>query len=216
MTYLVKKTITVGSVAFAVIIVVIFLTLNTAYFDDVLAWITLIISIGVGIIITIIVDKRASDSHQEVIRSQADISDLLERLKQTDQMHKESLDKLNESRIKKEELAKDSILTSLCYVSSILLKLISSLNEKKLDGKHMQLIRNVLDHLESPLNIIEQSIPHTDNNFQNYKSDIQTFTKSSRKLIIASVSVSDNEVKDIFRLIKKTSEILEEIIKKNS
>ena len=73
-----------------------------------------------------------------------------------------------------------------------------------------------LNHLESPLNIIEQSIPHTDTDFQKYELDVQNITKLLRKLIIASISVSRNEVKITFELVQKTNNKLEKVIKKIS
>lgn len=216
MADLIIKTIIVGVLDSMFILVLLLLTLDTAYFDDALTWIALIISIGAGVIITIIVDKRTSDSHQEVIKSQIEISHLLKRLEHTDLLHHKVLDKLDASRVQKEELAKHSIIISLCYIFSILSKLISSLNEKNLNAKDMQLITNVLNHLESPLNIIEQSIPHTDTDFQKYELDVQNITKLLRKLIIASISVSRNEVKITFELVQKTNNKLEKVIKKIS
>ena len=143
MADLIIKTIIVGVLDSMFILVLLLLTLDTAYFDDALTWIALIISIGAGVIITIIVDKRTSDSHQEVIKSQIEISHLLKRLEHTDLLHHKVLDKLDASRVQKEELAKHSIIISLCYIFSILSKLISSLNEKNLNAKDMQLITNV-------------------------------------------------------------------------
>ena len=208
------KSLIVGILSSIFIMGLILFTLNTDYFGDSLTWTALVISISAGIIITLIVDKRASDAHENVLQSQKEIQNLLKQLDETDRKHNEVLTQLNESRTRNENLAKNSIVTSSNYVKSMLVRLISSLDEQTLGKKQMNLIVNVLNHLESPLNLIEQAIPQSSKEFRIYESDIKDITQILRKLIIASVVVTDAEVIKTFELIKKSNEKLEGLLKK--
>ncbi len=216
MVELINKIMIVGIISAVIIIGMMSSTINTSLFDDSLTWAALIISISAGVIITLIVDKKSSDSHNEVVGAQNEISNLLARLDETDQKHDEALSKLNQSRIKNEELAKNSVLSSLCYIESMFDKLISALKNNPLTGKDMKLIVNVLDHLESPLNIIEQAIPQSSIEFKRHGTEIQDITMLIRRLIIASVAVSDEEAKRTFTLIEKTHPKLKALIHKIS
>ena len=210
------KIIIVGVVALVVILSLAMLTYNSEYFNSGLTWITLIISISAGIMITIIVDKRSSDAHAEVTASQEEISILLSRLDETDQKHNRALHELKESKTKNEMLAKNSIISSLEYIESMLNRLTTALKNKTLDPMDKKLISNVLDHLESPLNLIEQAMPQSGTCFQDYNAEIQEMTQILRKLILASISVPDNKMSEIFRSINKANKKLTTLNKKIS
>ena len=212
MTGLLGKSLIVGIFASSSIVILAFFTLNAEYFGDLLTWTTLIISISAGIIITLIVDKRASDAHGEVLQSQSEIERLLQQLGKTDRKHNEALTQLNQSKTRSENLAKDSIVTSLNYVKSMLDRLVSSLDEQTLGKEQMVLIVSVLNHLESSLNLIEQAIPQSSGEFRTYESDIKYITQILRKLIIASVVVSNSDIVKTFELINKCNKKLDSLL----
>lgn len=210
-----------GVLSVLFIIGLMLLTLDTEYFTNSLMWSALIISISAGLMITLIVDKRALDAHNEVLESQKEIAKILQQLDETDQKHKDVLAQLKQSEIRRESLAKSSIIESLTYVKSMLDHLTSSLEKSKLEksklGKtELNLIIDVLNHLESSLNTIQQSIPQSSIEFKKHELDIKDVTNILRKLIMASISASDLEITEIFELIKKNNEKLGILLKQIS
>ena len=177
-----------------------------------ITWIALIISIGTGIIIALIVDDRAKESHSQVIASQEQINVLLRRLEQTNRLHNDALTALQESRQSSEKLARNSIETTIQYVISILEKLFNIIDPENLKSGDKQLVTKILSHFESPLNLVIQAVPQTDSSFINYKDELIQSVETLRKLVIASIVISDSETKRTVTALKKSKEKLENIL----
>ncbi len=210
------KTLIIGLISVILIANLILLTINTEYSSNAITWSAVIVSVSAGIIVTSIVDKRASDAHNEVLRSQNKIAKILKQLDETDQKHNKVLTHLKQSKLRNENLAKNSITASLKYIQLMLNRLELSLNKPTLEKKEMDLIINVLSHLESPLNLIEQSVPQSGAEFKKYEADIENVVAVLRKLIIASIVVSDSKVAEVFELIRHSNRKLEILLKQVS
>lgn len=176
------------------------------------SWITLCTSIGIGIIITLIVDDRAKASHSQVITSQEQINELLKKLEQTNILHNDALVALQESRESIEKIARNSIETTLQYIINILEKLFNNVDPENLKSGDKQLVTKVLSHFESPLNLVIQAVPQTDSSFSTYKDELIQLVETIRKLVIASIVISDEETKRTILALKKSKEKLGEIL----
>ena len=208
---LLHKCMITGTVIIIVIIGFLALTLESQLIQPI-TWTVLIISIGTGIIIALIVDDRAKESHSQVIASQEQINVLLGRLEQTNRLHNDALTALRESRQSNEKLARNSIETTLQYVINILEKLFKIIDPENLKSGDKQLVTKILGHFESPLNLIIQAVPQTDSSFTNYKNGLIQSVETLRKLVIASIVISDSETKRTVTALKKSKEKLESIL----
>lgn len=177
-----------------------------------ITWTVLIISIGAGIIIALIVDDKAKESHSQVIASQEQINVLLRRLEETNRLHNNALTALRESRQSSEKLARNSIETTLQYIINILEKLFNIIDPENLKRDDKQLVTKILGHFESPLNLIIQAVPQTDSSFTNYKDELIQSVETLRKLVIASIVISDSETKRTVIALKKSKEKLDDIL----
>lgn len=177
-----------------------------------ITWTVLIISIGAGIIIALIVDDKAKESHSQVIASQEQINVLLRRLEETNRLHNNALTALRESRQSSEKLARNSIETTLQYIINILEKLFNIIDPENLKRDDKQLVTKILGHFESPLNLIIQAVPQTDSSFTNYKDELVQSVETLRKLVIASIVISDSGTKRTVIALKKSKEKLDDIL----
>lgn len=177
-----------------------------------ITWTVLIISIGAGIIIALIVDDKAKESHSQVIASQEQINVLLRRLEETNRLHNNALTALRESRQSSEKLARNSIETTLQYIINILEKLFNIIDPENLKRDDKQLVTKILGHFESPLNLIIQAVPQTDSSFTNYKDELIQSVETLRKLVIASIVISDSGTKRTVIALKKSKEKLDDIL----
>ena len=200
-----------GIVILIIIIGIFALTLDSQSIQPI-TWTVLIISIGAGIIITLIVDDKAKESHSQVIASQEQINVLLRRLEETNRLHNNALTALRESRQSSEKLARNSIETTLQYIINILEKLFNIIDPENLKHDDKQLVTKILGHFESPLNLIIQAVPHTDSSFTNYKDELIQSVEILRKLVIASIVISASETKRTVIALKKSKEKLDDIL----
>ena len=200
-----------GTVILIIIIGIFALTSDSQSIQPI-TWTVLIISIGSGIIIALIVDDKAKESHSQVIASQEQINVLLRRLEETNRLHNNALTALRESRQSSEKLARNSIETTLQYIINILEKLFNIIDPENLKRDDKQLVTKILGHFESPLNLIIQAVPQTDSSFTNYKDELIQSVETLRKLVIASIVISDSETKRTVTALKKSKEKLENIL----
>ena len=175
-------------------------------------WSALIISISAGIIITIIVDTRATDAHNEVLHSQEKIKNILHQLDITDQKHNEVLTQLEQSKTRNENLAKKTILSSLNYIKSMLDNLTASIQKQIPEKNEIDFVVGVMHHLESPLNLVEQAIPQSSMEFKIYDSDITSVVLILRKLIIASSVTPASRTDELFELLKMSNQKLDTLL----
>lgn len=208
------KVIITGIITGVVIISLISAIINTGLFENIAPWIALIVSISTGIIITIIVDERAKRAHQEVITSQEEIAILIRKLEETDRKHNEALELLRKSRKHNEDLSSTSLISTLEYVVDMLDKLFKVIKIDKINVDDQKLVEKLLSHLESPLNILTQALPQTGTRFQNQKDELSDSINTLRKLVIASLVVSDTELKRTVSALKKNKDKLEDVLKK--
>jgi len=200
-----------GIVILIIIIGIFALTLDSQSIQPITSTV-LIISIGAGIIIALIVDDKAKESHSQVIASQEQINVLLRRLEETNRLHNNALTALRESRQSSEKLARNSIETTLQYIINILEKLFNIIDPENLKRDDKQLVTKILGHFESPLNLIIQAVPQTDSSFTNYKDELIQSVETLRKLVIASIVISDSETKRTVIALKKSKEKLDDIL----
>lgn len=208
---LMHKCMITGTVILIIIIGIFALTSDSQSIQPI-TWTVLIISIGAGIIITLIVDDKAKESHSQVIASQEQINVLLRRLEETNQLHNNALTALRESRQSSEKLARNSIETTLQYIINILEKLFNIIDPDNLKRDDKQLVTKILGHFESPLNLIIQAVPQTDSSFTNYKDELIQSVEILRKLVIASIVISASETKRTVIALKKSKEKLDDIL----
>lgn len=208
---LMHKCMITGTVILIIIIGIFALTSDSQSIQPI-TWTVLIISIGSGIIIALIVDDKAKESHSQVIASQEQINVLLRRLEETNRLHNNALTALRESRQSSEKLARNSIETTLQYIINILEKLFNIIDPENLKRDDKQLVTKILGHFESPLNLIIQAVPQTDSSFTNYKDELIQSVETLRKLVIASIVISDSETKRTVTALKKSKEKLENIL----
>ena len=211
---LLESCIIVGMIVGVVIIGLLAFTINTEFFSDVRSWSILIISVGAGIIIALIVDDRAKQSHHEVTTSQEEITKLVTKLDETDKKHNQILDLLKESNEANEELATNTIISTLDYIVGMLTKLFKHVKPDNLQPSDRKLIENLLIHLESPLNLIIQVLPHTGNRLKEQKDELSTSVTTSRKLVIASIVTTDAEAKRTAEALLKNKIKLESVLEK--
>ena len=208
---LMHKCMITGTVILIIIIGIFALTSDSQSIQPI-TWTVLIISIGSGIIIALIVDDKAKESHSQVIASQEQINVLLRRLEETNRLHNNALTALRESRQSSEKLARNSIETTLQYIINILEKLFNIIDPENLKRDDKQLVTKILGHFESPLNLIIQAVPQTDSSFTNYKDELIQSVETLRKLVIASIVISDSETKRTVIALKKSKEKLDDIL----
>lgn len=208
---LMHKCMITGTVILIIIIGIFALTLDSQSIQPI-PWTALIVSIGAGIIIALIVDDKAKESHSQVIASQEQINLLLRRLEETNRLHNDALTALQESRQSSEKLARNSIETTIQYVINILEKLFNIIDPENLKHGDKQLVTKILGHFESPLNLIIQAVPQTDSSFANYKDELIQSVETLRKLVIASIVISDSETKRTVIALKKNKEKLDDIL----
>lgn len=208
---LMHKCMITGTVILIIIIGTFALTSDSQSIQPI-TWTVLIISIGAGIIIALIVDDKAKESHSQVIASQEQINVLLRRLEETNRLHNNALTALRESRQSSEKLARNSIETTLQYIINILEKLFNIIDPENLKRDDKQLVTKILGHFESPLNLIIQAVPQTDSSFTNYKDELIQSVETLRKLVIASIVISDSETKRTVIALKKSKEKLDDIL----
>ena len=208
---LMHKCMITGTVILIIIIGIFALTSDSQSIQPI-TWTVLIISIGAGIIITLIVDDKAKESHSQVIASQEQINVLLRRLEETNRLHNNALTALRESRQSSEKLARNSIETTLQYIINILEKLFNIIDPDNLKRDDKQLVTKILGHFESPLNLIIQAVPQTDSSFTNYKDELIQSVEILRKLVIASIVISASETKRTVIALKKSKEKLDDIL----
>lgn len=208
---LMHKCMITGTVILIIIIGTFALTSDSQSIQPI-TWTVLIISIGAGIIIALIVDDKAKEAHSQVIASQEQINVLLRRLEETNRLHNNALTALRESRQSSEKLARNSIETTLQYIINILEKLFNIIDPENLKRDDKQLVTKILGHFESPLNLIIQAVPQTDSSFTNYKDELIQSVETLRKLVIASIVISDSETKRTVIALKKSKEKLDDIL----
>ena len=211
---LLENFIIVGVIVGVVITGLLGFTINTKFFNDILTWIILIISIGAGIIIALIVDDRAKQSHNEVTTSQEEITRLVTKLDETDKKHNKILDLLKESNTAKEELATNTIISTLGYIVDMLSKLFNHVKPDHLQPNDSKLIENLLIHLESPINLIIQILPHTGNRLKNQKDELSTSVGTLRKIVIASIITTDAEANRTAEALLKNKMKLQNVLEK--
>ena len=202
-----------GTATAILVLTLFFLTYGTELQDEALAWITMVISIEAGVIITLIVDQKTKEAHKEVMKSHDQIQELLGTLAETDKKHNQALDALNISRELNEKLAAKSLITTLNYVVDMLNKLFNVIDLNKLGPEDGKLITNLLQHIESPLNLIMQSVQQTGSKLSGQKNDIIANTETLRKLVIASAVVGNSETKRTADALKISKEKFEDIIR---
>ena len=185
----------VGTIVGAVITGLAAITFNTDFFDDILSWVLLIISIGASIIIAMIVSNHAKQAHNEVTTSQKKITKLIIKLDETDKKHNEILDLLKKSNTANEELATKTVICALEYVVDMLTKLLNHVSPDNLQADDEKLIEKLLAHLESPLNQIIQVLPHTGNRLNDQKKKITANIIIMRKIIIADITARNSKTK---------------------
>ena len=203
-----------GLIVGMVIIGLVVITLNTEFFDAILSWVLLIISVGASIIIAMIVGEHAKQAHKEVTTSQEEITKLVIKLDETDKKHNDILDILKESNAANEELATKTVICTLEYVVDMLTKLFNYVNPNDLQTDDGKLIEKLLIHLESPLNLIIQVLPHTGNRLNDQKKKLSENIIIMRKIRIASIITMDIETKRTVDVLSKTKIKLEEVLEK--
>ena len=211
---LLEHSIIVGTIVGIIIIGLLATTVNTEYFDNTLSWVLLTISIGASIIIALIVYEQAKQSHREVTTSQTEITNLVRKLDETDKKHNMILDILKESNAANEELATNTLISTLEYIVDMLGKLF---NHIKPDDPHTddgKLIKTLLTHLESPLHLILQVLPHTGNRLKEQKKELSDNVLILRKIIIASIVTGDAETKRTAQVLFKNKIELEDVLEK--
>ncbi|MCV0392005.1 MAG: hypothetical protein K5790_01785 [Nitrosopumilus sp.] len=188
-------------------------TLNTSFQNDSITWITLVLSLGSGIIITLIVNDKAKLAHQEVITSQQTITDLLEKLEETDKKHQKVLKLLQDSTESNEQRAKDAILINLIYIKNMLEKIFKHIDKNNIQKKDFKLITDVLKHLESSIDLTMQSLNVVGVQInENKKSQINSSLETLRKIIIASLVITDENWKKTGELLHKSFKNFEHIV----
>ena len=212
---LLEKCISIG-VAIGIINITLITTIfNTSFFNEVISWVILTISIGSGIIIALIVDDRAKQSHEEVRTSQEEITTLITKLNESDRRHNEILNLLEKNTQANEELAVNSIISTLEYIINMLQRLFKVIDENNVKSGDDKLVENLLGHLESPLNLIIQTQPNTRKRFECQSTKLTTSVQTLRKLVITSIVIKDDySIKRTVKALSKNKEQLENIQKK--
>ena len=211
---LLEHSIIVGTVVGIIIIGLLATTVNTEYFDNTLSWVLLTISIGASIIIALIVYEQAKQSHREVTTSQTEITNLIRKLDETDKKHNMILDILKESNAANEELATNTLISTLEYIVDMLGKLFNHIKPDDLHTDDRKLIKTLLTHLESPLNLILQVLPHTGNRLKEQKKELSDNVLILRKIIIASIVTGDAETKRTAKVLFKNKIELKDVLEK--
>jgi len=118
--------------------------------SDILAWIILVISTGIGIIITLIVDNRSTQSHKEVMKSE-------DKVQQINEKHREILEKLKTIANEKSRIALRIILLSLNGVVRNL-RTIETYYTKEMNLASYRIIENEFSEMRSNVNLLSVTI----------------------------------------------------------
>lgn len=186
-------------------------------FKDLAAWVTLVISAGIGIAIAVIVDEKSEKSHQEVIKSQSIIRQLLERLDSTNLKHEETLRMLDSGRTKNESTAFFTVTKNWDYINEYLETVLNAIDRTSPTLKQKKdLISKTVLHIESPINIIEQAIQNTGTCLsEGCRNTMLSLTSILRKIIILATLELDSKIDEIISDLRtsmnKISNLIEEI-----
>lgn len=184
---------------------------------DLAAWVTLVISAGIGISIAVVVDEKSEKSHQEVLKSQITIQQLLERLDSTNLKHKETLSMLDSGRIKNESAAFFTVTKNWDYIDEYLETVLNAIDRSSSTLKQKKdLISKTVLHIESPINIIEQAIQNTGTCLsESQRNTMLSLTSILRKIIILATleldSKIDEIISDLHTSMNKISNLIIEI-----
>lgn len=184
---------------------------------DLAAWLTLVISASIGVIIAIIIDEKAEKSHQEVMNSQDTIRQLLSRLDSTNLKHEQILGMLDSGRAKNENTSFFTVTKNWDYINEYLETVLSAIDRSTPSLKQKkELISKTVLHIESPINIIEQAIQNTGTRLsEDQQSSMLSLISILRKIIILATLDLDSKINEIISDLdsvkEKISNLMQEV-----